>query len=819
MKTFFVDVVVPLALPQVLTYRVPVAWESHVQQGVRVVVPLGKSKRYTGIVWRVHEEVPQDYAAKYFEEVLDDVPVVSETQMKLWDWIAKYYACTLGEVMTAALPSGLKLSSETVYTTKDLSVELTPNERSVLDVIVEKDRGMGVMSKDIQHALPKVSIHSTLKNLLKKNAIASFEEVKEKFIPKRVSYVGLGENGNTDEQLQQHFSSLEKRNADKQIQVLMTFLQMSKWDGNSGESVKKKELEIQSKTDASTISALVKKGILAIEERAELRMVSGDHELLPLPVLSELQQSAFEKIKSHSGVTLLHGVTSSGKTEVYLHLMQEQIQQGKQVLLLVPEIALTSHLIDRIQRFFGVRVGIYHSGYSTHERTEVWHRVHSELHRFDIVLGARSGVFLPFENLGLIIVDEEHEGTFKQQDPAPRYHARDTAIKLSVLSNAQVVLGSATPSLESYFNATQEKYQLVEMFERYGNAVQPKIDFVNLRSELQAKRMQGVFSSILLEAIDSTVKAGKQVILFQNRRGYTPLWECEMCHYTPECKNCDVSLTYHKFHHELRCHYCGHHEIPVQQCPSCGANAFKMLGAGTERIEEELGECLPHLRISRMDLDVAKGKNAHHKIISEFESGMTDVLIGTQMVTKGLDFSNVHLVGILNADRMLKHPDFRSIERAFQMMVQVAGRSGRREERGRVLIQTYAPEHWVFPLIENNQYGQFFALELAERKQFRYPPFTRMIKLTVKHKEQGVVLSAAAELGTWFFKSLFGNYTGPETPAIGRVNNYYIQQFWIRIPNEITPAQVKRYLIDCSHSLTSQQKYKMVRVSIDVDPM
>ena len=819
MKTFFVDVVVPLALPQVLTYRVPVAWENYVQQGVRVVVPLGKSKRYTAIVWRVHEEVPKDYAAKYFEEVLDDVPVVSETQMQLWEWIAKYYACTLGEVMTAALPSGLKLSSETVYTTKDLAVELTPNERSVVDVILEKDRGMGVMSKDIQHALPKVSIHSTLKNLLKKNAIASFEEVKEKFIPKRVSYVTVGENGNTDEQLQHHFSALEKRNADKQIQVLMTFLQMSKWNGASGESVKKKELEIQSKTDASAISALVKKGILAIEERSELRMVTGDHELLPLPVLSELQQTAFEKIKSHSGVTLLHGVTSSGKTEVYLHLMQEQIQQGRQVLLLVPEIALTSHLIDRIQKYFGTRVGVYHSGYSTHERTEVWHRVHSDLHRFDVVLAARSGVFLPFENLGLIIVDEEHEGTFKQQDPAPRYHARDTAIKLSVLSNAQVVLGSATPSLESYFNSKQNKYQLGEMFERFGNAVQPKINFVNLRSELQAKRMQGVFSSVLLEAIDATVKAGKQVILFQNRRGYTPLWECEMCHYTPECKNCDVSLTYHKFHHELRCHYCGHHEIPVQQCPSCTANAFKMLGAGTERIEEELGECLPHIRISRMDLDVARGKHAHHKIISEFESGKTDVLIGTQMVTKGLDFSNVHLVGILNADRMLKHPDFRSIERAFQMMVQVSGRSGRREERGRVLIQTYDPEHWVFPLIENNNYEQFYTLEVAERKQFRYPPFTRMIKLTIKHKEQGVALSAAAELGTWFFKSLFGNYTGPETPAIGRVNNYYIQQFWIRIPQELPPPQVKRYLLDCSHTLTSQQKYKMVRVSIDVDPM
>jgi primosomal protein N' (replication factor Y) len=713
----------------------------------------------------------------------------------------------------------LKLSSETVYTTKDLAVELTPNERSVVDVILEKDRGMGVMSKDIQHALPKGSIHSTLKNLLKKNAIASFEEVKEKFIPKRVSYVTVGENGNTDEQLQHHFSALEKRNADKQIQVLMTFLQMSKWDGTTGESVKKKELEIQSKTDASAISALVKKGILAIEERSELRMVTGDHELLPLPVLSELQKTAFEKIKSHAGVTLLHGVTSSGKTEVYLHLMQEQIQQGRQVLLLVPEIALTSHLIDRIQKYFGTRVGVYHSGYSTHERTEVWHRVHSDLHRFDVVLAARSGVFLPFENLGLIIVDEEHEGTFKQQDPAPRYHARDTAIKLSVLSNAQVVLGSATPSLESYFNAKQNKYQLVEMFERYGNAVQPKIDFVNLRSELQGKRMQGVFSSVLLEAIDGTVKAGKQVILFQNRRGYTPLWECEMCHYTPECKNCDVSLTYHKFHHELRCHYCGHHEIPVQQCPSCGANAFKMLGAGTERIEEELGECLPHIRISRMDLDVARGKHAHHKIISEFESGKTDVLIGTQMVTKGLDFSNVHLVGILNADRMLKHPDFRSIERAFQMMVQVSGRSGRREERGRVLIQTYDPEHWVFPLIENNNYEQFYTLEVAERKQFRYPPFTRMIKLTIKHKEQGVALSAAAELGTWFFKSLFGNYTGPETPAIGRVNNYYIQQFWIRIPQELPPPQLKRYLLDCSHALTSQQKYKMVRVSIDVDPM
>lgn len=821
MRTYFVDVVVPIAVPKLLTYRVPADWENYVQQGVRVVVPLGKSKKYTGIIWRVHEEIPREYEAKYMEEVLDETPIISENQMRLWEWISSYYACTMGEVMSAALPTGLKLSSETVYVLKEyVEDELSNLELRIVTFLQEKDRGLGVAQKDIQHAFAKEPIPRVLRQMIKRGIVASAEEVKEKFIPKKEKFIALGEAANTEEKLNAVFDKLEKRKgSDKLSNALISYLQLSKWNGGDAVFVPRSNIESTAGVDAAVIRNLIQKNYFFQEERAALRMVDGEEGGATLPQLSEQQQKAFDLIHENDGVSLLHGVTSSGKTEVYVHLIEETIKSGKQVLFLLPEIALTSHLIHRIKKYFGAEVGVYHSGYSTHERTEVWHRVYSASHRFNVVLGARSSLFLPFENLGLIIVDEEHENTFKQQDPAPRYNGRDAAIKLAQLTGAKLVLGSATPSLESYSNAVNGKYLLVEMPDRYGEVLPPTIELINLRTELQNKRVNGTFSNRLLAGISETVKAGKQVILFQNRRGYTPLWECEKCNYTPECRHCDVSLTYHKHHHELRCHYCGYTERPPTQCPKCGTNSFKMLGAGTEKIEEELKELLPHVRVARLDLDVARGKNAHHEIITDFEEGKTDVLIGTQMVSKGLDFSRVQLVGILNADRMMKHPDFRSLERSFQMMLQVAGRSGRREEQGKVLIQTYDSDHWIFPLLIAGDYLGFYKIELAERHEYRYPPHVRMIKIVVKHKELGTLNRATQQLFQWFEGPLFGNFSGPETPAIGRINNQYIQQFWIRIPANLSLPGVKKFLLECEAGLFQIAEFKSVRMNIDVDPM
>ncbi|MFM7770989.1 MAG: primosomal protein N', partial [Bacteroidota bacterium] len=538
-----------------------------------------------------------------------------------------------------------------------------------------------------------------------------------------------------------------------------------------------------------------------------------------LPSLSEEQNEAFQKINSFTGPSLLFGVTSSGKTEVYIHLIEEQLKRGRQVLFLLPEIALTSHLIHRIQEYFGEQVGVYHSGYSTHERTEVWHRVLGGKYRFNVVLGARSSLFLPFENLGLIIVDEEHESTFKQQDPAPRYQGRDAAVKLATIHQVPIVLGSATPAIESYHNAIKERYQLVELKNRFGGSKPPKVVLVNMKLEQGAKRVVGTFSQTLLDEIANTVKAGNQVILFQNRRGYTPLWECVVCHHIPECKNCDVSLTFHKSTNQLKCHYCGYVQAPPTQCPACAVKNFKMMGAGTERIEEEILKFLPNVRVARMDTDVARGKHAHKQILTDFEEGRIDVLVGTQMVTKGLDFSKVQLVGILNADRMMKHPDFRSLERAYQLMVQVAGRSGRRKEEGRVLIQTYDTEHWLFPYILDNDYTGFYKVEINEREQHAYPPFKRMIKLTVKHKDRAVLHQASQRIYSWLKAAINGSFYGPEEPYISRINNYYIRVFWIRIPKVSEHLLIKEFLKDCKTNLLLDNQFKMVRFGIDVDPL
>jgi len=791
----------------------------YIHEGSRVVVPIGKSKKHTGIIWRIHEDVPKEHAAKYIDEVLDDAPILSKKQIELWNWMSSYYACTLGEIMSVALPTGLKLSSETIYVSNSSSdLILEAHEQAVVDLVLTKNKGEGVSAQELQARLPLIQIQKTVRALLKKGALSSLEEVKEKYVPKRIAYLILSPQYCSDEALQNIFTQLEKRNAEKQQAALMAFIQLSKWNGQEGLAVRKKEVIQVSNTDNTAIQGLIKKGVFLIEERNERRVLGDEATRNELPILSEEQGNAKSKICSHKGTSLLYGVTSSGKTEVYIHLIEEQLKIGKQVLFLLPEIALTSHLIHRIQAYFGEQVGVYHSGYSTNERTEVWHRVLGGKYRFNVVLGARSALFLPFENLGLIIVDEEHESTFKQQDPAPRYQARDVAVMLGQIHEVSVVLGSATPSIESFFNASNGRYQRVDLTKRFGTAQQPKVELVNLKAELASKRVSGTFSQTLIDEISETVKRGNQVILFQNRRGYTPLWECTMCHHIPECKNCDVSLTFHKSSNELKCHYCGYVQKPPTQCPACGVQNFKMMGAGTEKIEEELQGILPQIRVGRMDMDVARGKHAHKQLLTDFEEGKLDVLVGTQMVTKGLDFSRVQLVGVLNADRMMKHPDFRSIERAFQLLVQVAGRSGRRDEMGKVLIQTYDPDHWIFPFVVQNNYEGFYRIEINEREQHAYPPFKRMIKLTVKHKDRVVLNKATQQVFEWLKIALNGHFYGPEEPYISRINNYYIRVFWIRIPKITEHLMVKHFLVECKLNLLKHPEFKMARFAIDVDP-
>ncbi len=824
MTTLFVDVIVPLSVPNLYTYRVPYEWNDSIAVGKRVIIQFGKSKLYTAIIRQIKDVPPSSYAAKYIDNILDDQPIVTEKQLRFWEWLSNYYMCNIGEVMNAALPSGLKLSSETRII---LNPDFDKNYQQLSDkeyLIVEALEVKQVISiTDVCNILDQKTVYPLIKSLIEKSVLIIEEEIIERYKPKKEVFVRLNIQANEEEKLKELFDVLEKK-APKQLDLLLKFIQLSKRYSANPEEVKRSLLVKTLEGADSGLAALIKKNVFELYEKEQGRLSQFNGKQNPVNQLNEIQEKAFIEIKKQfetKNVTLLHGVTSSGKTEIYIKLIEECLNNKQQVLYLLPEIALTTQIINRLRKFFGNQVGVYHSKYNENERVEIWNSVLSQFgqNNFKVILGARSALFLPFENLGLIIVDEEHENTFKQYDPSPRYHARDSAIILAGIHGAKTLLGSATPSVESYYNAASGKFGLVELNKRFGGIQMPEILVADVKEATRKKLMKSHFSPMLLDEIQEVLNNKQQIILFQNRRGYAPLLNCQKCNWTPQCTNCDVSLTYHKHINLLRCHYCGFNQKTPKVCEACGSPEIKMKGFGTEKIEDELGIFFPSARVKRMDLDSTRSKNAYYNIISDFEEGNVDILVGTQMVTKGLDFDNVALVGILNADNMLQFPDFRAYERSYQLMAQVSGRAGRKNKRGKVIIQTYNPNHSIIKDVIMNNFTSMYTNELLDRKNFHYPPFYRLIEIALKHSDLNV-LNEGAKCLVKNLKSHFGKrILGPESPAVARVRNLYIKNILIKVEKEASTAQVKQIINDELINFTKSNEYKSIRISIDVDPI
>ena len=813
---YFIDVIIPVPLQKLFTYKISAAEAQFLKVGMRVAVPFGKSKIYTGIVYHIHNNAPVAYEAKDIQQILDDSPIVNDIQLQLWNWMASYYMCTLGDVMRAALPSAFILESETVITlntvkTFDESI-LKDDEFLVFEALHHQST---LKIHDISNILDKKNVLPVIKRLIEKDAIIVEEEVYEKYIPKLVRYVKLHTHFSSEKELHNLLDELSR--APKQRDVIMTLFSIS---AKTKKPVKVSDLANESGASSSIIKALIDKGVLEEYHIQTDRVQYIGDETENSKLLNEAQKTALSEInesfKTHQ-VTLLHGVTSSGKTEVYVKLIEAVLEKGEQVLYLLPEIALTTQLVTRLQNYFGEQVSVFHSKYSAHERVEVWNHVLRNSAKAKIVLGARSSIFLPFNNLGLIIVDEEHEQSFKQFDPAPRYHARDTAVVFAHMHQAKTLLGSATPSLESYFNAQQGKYGLVEITTRFNDVLMPDIELVDIKEKLKKKRMKGHFSDRLIEEMTETLQEGHQVILFQNRRGFSPIVECKTCGHAPQCPNCDVSLTYHQYRNQLRCHYCGYHAAMLQDCEACGSQDLDNKGFGTEQIEEEVKVLFPDYKVARMDLDTTRGKYGYEKIITALEQQEIDVLVGTQMLTKGLDFRNVKLVGIMNADSMLNFPDFRAHERSFQLMLQVAGRAGRTEERGKVLIQTYNPHHNILQQVSTNNYIEMFNEQMNDRYNFKYPPVYKQIKVTLKHKDYNRVETASI----WYAKSLRQvfkeNILGPEAPPIARIRNQFHKNILVKIPKQQSLAKTKEAIIKINNSFLSVKDFRSVKVILNVD--
>ncbi len=820
-KTYFVDVILPLAIPNMLTYRVPFEMNEYIQIGQRAVVQLGKSKLHTAIIANIHENPPAKYEAKYIESIIDETPIVNAIQLKLWNWMANYYMCTLGEVMNAALPSSLKLASETKIVINDHWEGDTAALNDKEFLIVEALQIQEVLTlKEIAEILQQKTVQNIIKGLIEKKIVITEEELKQLFKPKQVEMVQLAPNYvDNEEELQEIFSKLEKR-AYKQLQVLMTYIHLC---GKDYSPIKKNLLAKESGTSTSVINALIKREVLISSIIEVGRIETLNKPIEKFKILSEDQEIAYQSILNNwkeKDVVLLHGVTGSGKTEIYVKLIQEAFDRGEQVLYLLPEIALTTQLINRLTKYFGKLIGVYHSKFNQNERVEVWNKVlKNQQDEYRLIIGARSSLFLPFSNLGLIIVDEEHENSFKQYNPAPRYNGRDMALILGHYHRAKTLFGSATPAIETYWNSEQGRYGMVKLNARYGNVQMPEIQCADIAKETKQKTMNGIFTSALMEEMKLALKNKEQVILFQNRRGYSPFLQCRVCGHVPNCNKCDVSLTYHKRAHQLKCHYCGYASNPPQTCDACGSSDVKQVGFGTEKIEEELEIFFPEAVIKRMDLDTTRSKNAYQKIIYEFEERNIDILVGTQMVTKGLDFDNVSLVGVISADQMINFPDFRSFERAFQLMTQVAGRAGRKKKRGKVIIQTVQPQHWVIQKVMSYDYEGFYQQEILERRNFLYPPFNRLIKLTLKHKNQNTLFNGAFELAKTLRNKLGSRVLGPETPYVSKINNQYLQNILIKIEREASPSKTKLIIKNHIENLFIHANYKSIRVVIDVDPV
>ena len=754
----YVDVILPLPLDGTFTYSVPDGMEGKVVPGVRLLVPLGKSKKYIAMATRLHDDKPA-FSCKPVEAVLDNTPSLLPQQMRLWQWIGYYYMAPLGDVYNAAMPGGLK-STEKFKPKMELYVELASTYRS--------EQALHVALNLVQRAL-------------------------------------------------------------KQAKALTTFLSLSHWDSLDGDTpregikkVTKEELMNESHCTAAVVKALIDRGILFTYELEIGRLnTNGESHLELIKQLSLAQQDAYNGIllqMMKKDVVLLHGVTSSGKTEIYIHLIRKAIEEHKQVLYLLPEIALTVQIMERLHRVFGDRLGIYHSKYSDAERVEIWQKQLSD-HPYDVILGARSAVFLPFKNLGLVIIDEEHETSFKQQDPAPRYHARSAAIVLAKMYGAKTLLGTATPSMESYYNAQQGKYGLVELKTRYKGVQLPEIQVVDVKDLRHRKMMSGPFSPQLLAAVREALKNGQQAILFQNRRGFAPMVECKVCGWVPKCKNCDVSLTLHKSINLLTCHYCGYTYPVPTECPNCGSTEIMGRGFGTEKIEDQIAEIFPEAKIARMDLDTTRTRNAYERLIADFSEGRTNLLIGTQMVSKGLDFDKVSVVGILNADSMLNYPDFRAYEHAFMMMAQVSGRAGRKGKRGLVILQTKNPTLPVIGQVVHNDYEGLYQVILEERRTFHYPPFFHLINVFVKHKYDKVCEQASHELCKTLRSWFGGRVLGPDKPAVARVKTMNIRKIVIKLENGIDQQKVREYLKFAQQQMGKDPRYGALQIYYDVDPL
>ena len=804
------QIILPLALPQTYTYSIPVELIDKVKPGCRAEVEL-KNKKYAGVVKSILDKEPV-YQTKPIKNILDDEPILYPQQLQLWQWMAQYYMCSEGEVMAAALPAHFKLSSETILLYNDEAGDdfshLGDEEFLVAEALLIKKE---LRLSEVQQILDINHVYPVIKKLIEKKVCIVWESLDEKYKAKKENYVLLNPAFNNEEELSKKLN--DWKGAPKQMELLLAYLHLEKTDGD----VLQTALLKKSGATAAQLKGLVDKNMLRVEKRSVDRIKT-----LPRSVDVDFEFSAAQQEASNAvaksfetkNVCLLHGVTSSGKTQVYVKLMEQYFKQGKQVLYLLPEIALTAQIIRRLQKHFGGNIAIYHSKFNNNERIELWNKIRTG--EVKMVLGARSALFLPFKNLGLIIVDEEHDSSYKQQDPAPRYNARDAAIYYANIFKAQVLLGSATPSIESYFNATNDKYALVELNERFGGINLPSIEIINVRQVAQKGKV--MISPQLKEAMQQALDADRQVILFQNRRGYNPYLICGACGFIPQCEHCAVSLTLHKFSNKLHCHYCASQYPKLITCPACGSNNWLEKNFGTEKIEEHLEDEFPKNKIARMDVDSVRGKKAHDNLIQLFEQHRLDILVGTQMVVKGLDFDKVSLVGILDADGLLSFADFRVNERAFQLMEQVSGRAGRKKEQGKVIIQATNVKHPVLQLVQQHDYKKLYETEIINRKEFLYPPYSRIVLLTLKHKDKTVVANAADKLAALLRQDLKEYIVGPAAPVINRIRNQYLMEILIKLPKEYGMSMTyKKVIRNHINLLGGEKSYKSVGVVVDVD--
>lgn len=819
----FAEIIVPLPLYGTYTYRIPPEIQGAVQVGSRVLVQFGKKKFYTGLISSLHNETPT-YEVKDIVSVLDPKPLVKYPQLKLWNWISEYYLCSVGEVYKAAVPTGLKPESETMislneeYGTPE-GVKLTERQAMVVMLLEEKKR---LRISDIEKELKIKNVTQIAGSMLDMGIIHIDEKIVERYHAKSETYIELNIERGDQEGLKEFFDKTHR--SQYQEKALICWLDLSGWMQSNRPllDVTRKQLLDLSGISAGILRSMIEKGIFRQEKRSINRFNGNDSvKRQELATLSPQQQRACqeitEQLRSRQSV-LLHGVTGSGKTEVYTHLIDHVLKTGNQVLYLVPEISLTTQLTDRLRKVFGDRLLVYHSKFSDSERVDIWKRL-LESNEPMVVLGVRSSVFLPFGRLGLVIVDEEHESSYKQYDPAPRYNARDTAMVLASMHGAKVVLGSATPSIETYYKATTGKYGLVTLSERYEGAVLPEVEIIDMREQRKKKQNIGTLSSPLIQEMRGALSDNKQVILFQNRRGFAPVVVCQQCGWTPKCENCDVSQIYHKYNNMLKCHYCGYTRALPTVCPACGLNGIEVYGYGTERIAEEVGKNFPEARISRMDLDTTRNKDAYQDIIEDFAAHRTDILVGTQMVSKGLDFGEVRMAGVINADTLLNFPDFRSNERAYNMLEQVAGRAGRRKEKGKVLIQTTNPKENVLEYVKAHDYSSYYQSEIAERERYAYPPFTKIINIYLRNKD-GNMVDRAAVIYAKKLREVFGTRVlGPEKPFVGRIALWYIQSIMLKIEAGASMSKVKQILRQIYEQAAAWSEFKSTQIYYDVDPV